>query len=1641
MIHSLTCKASSLLPVVLTLIFSQNFIQVTARSAKIGVFGRRLIDQARKSPQFKSLINLSSQLRNFDLKSLGSPEETLSFFANVFNLIMIHSVIECPAKTVFSETELYGTKTIVERLLYMKRVAYRIGTLGPISAFDIYFRFLRVGLPLPSFFGNGLQDLLPDLSPDDPIRKLNCGLADPNILFLLTFGTHSCPFPQVLRSTNLNSLLFPAFREFLEETVTIESSGKGTLPRQLDWFFKDFTFQVNTSEPGRALLEFIVTKLSPGKASQLQALLKAVTFRKDEPSVAATASPPPIKEIQIVYAPFNFEAGFTLPSSFVHSSNIPMPTRRPEPSLAVAGNRDLAFQVKDPLRWNRVSHPLIHPVGEYLESKASLIFALASFLQPAAGKTPPETKERLVNFPILRRYVEDRLENAGQLVDDEARAVLFLPAADRRTETYVAKLLETSVFKGDWETAVGLFDGEIGLDDRGSNSRPPDFVVAGLVQKSGEWRPSECWKYVSRLENGDSMASIALANMDAWHVDVCVATMKLCLTTLSRTSAYWKVVIRQLARLLVYQEALRKLPSADGDDRDVDLRWTDLAKDDEKTLRLLLDSKQFNTARKWAKMAGLSVSIVEEDYILDLLEDNKDTMKAHLALESQTASPESVLRICLSLLDRVESMAGKVFVLEYILAKFQAQLGDEERETTCMGVKVMCYVIPDQDRNSYAHLVKQPTRIFEQMLMNQKIEWARKFLSDLKSVKASSVDLMPYYAILVDYARKALEFPSFFMTTRLSCATVLGSRPPSRSGSPSNTPGLSRRSPALYNRPGILTSLDRGTHLMKPFQSLTKTWSSSLSSSPLLDSIAVTSYPLSQVQSPAKQPYVFPEHVPKKEGWTRDESVPSCMVCDSRFSMFNRRHHCRRCGRVVCDACSSHRLSLETYNAPVRVCKDCYSRLQQCADESSTLPDQRASGDLTAGGGDGYIPLSDDEALLPPDFEQEDEHQIPADDEAFYASIKKEFCYPQAPSTTLCISLLDLHGDLHKCAFVILQLCDELSMQLVKCSGKNDELDQPLIVSMIQHLLFTAKVKFMDCSDSSGVELCDTYLSKAELLHLLTSADCSTLPSLEDLRRQDAARRLRDSLLVDDRFVLAREVSTKCSIDPHTVWSAWGMACLKAGDFVKARERFSHCFSGVRQKEAVHRQQLIRLIIEQIKTTPYITTESIINPKSATHAIRRSGSQTLIDPARFDECRYYLKTYGTDTMLVEFYVQCKCVKKACSIILEKRCPPRTFVEGVLVPSLRYNCFQDLQDDMTSRDPSLEKWEKYLTASCQFLAKKRLFAILYKLQLFIKDYVRASFTCINLFTGEAGRPSNRLDLSSRLHYLEKAQRHLETYVSEYKGIEPARPQPFKRRTTEEKRATTRTGSIYDVVDTTEDSPADSSPGLRLNASLGDAKRHCHVVRKQIEVTKYLQECGSFAEAALQIVMKVSGSGKRDIPTTLFGSSSIKSSVTAQVLLSSQIIENGFKLAFNLIQDFRLNANKVYAFVSRHLAKQRRIRQIEQLLACVSKSGLNDSQSQEEILTSCINILSEDKKETKNVERFIERLSSDDSKINALIRCRKLKNAYLVAVRGGRVEQVERIAKLARESRQAAIADICEKYLAKEREERLYSGGQL
>jgi ankyrin repeat protein len=73
------------------------------------------------------------------------------------------------------------------------------------------------------------------------------------------------------------------------------------------------------------------------------------------------------------------------------------------------------------------------------------------------------------------------------------------------------------------------------------------------------------------------------------------------------------------------------------------------------------------------------------------------------------------------------------------------------------------------------------------------------------------------------------------------------------------------------------------------------------------------------------------------KSWTADSASAACLLCLDKFSMSNRRHHCRSCGVLCCDACSSKRLRLRPSGTspsnaskkfePERACDSCFNRL------------------------------------------------------------------------------------------------------------------------------------------------------------------------------------------------------------------------------------------------------------------------------------------------------------------------------------------------------------------------------------------------------------------------------------------------------------------------------------------------------------------------------------------------------------------------------------------------------------------------------------------------------------------------------------------------------------------------------------------
>ena len=95
-----------------------------------------------------------------------------------------------------------------------------------------------------------------------------------------------------------------------------------------------------------------------------------------------------------------------------------------------------------------------------------------------------------------------------------------------------------------------------------------------------------------------------------------------------------------------------------------------------------------------------------------------------------------------------------------------------------------------------------------------------------------------------------------------------------------------------------------------------------------------------------------------------DGASQHCLLCHQAFSFTNRRHHCRSCARLVCGACSSRSMRLEsiqrpsssirsvssqlaktmldtvntTDNGSERVCDDCWARLGR--GRSATPPPQ-----------------------------------------------------------------------------------------------------------------------------------------------------------------------------------------------------------------------------------------------------------------------------------------------------------------------------------------------------------------------------------------------------------------------------------------------------------------------------------------------------------------------------------------------------------------------------------------------------------------------------------------------------------------------------------------------------------------------------
>ncbi|GAV70984.1 Cpn60_TCP1 domain-containing protein/FYVE domain-containing protein/PIP5K domain-containing protein [Cephalotus follicularis] len=74
-----------------------------------------------------------------------------------------------------------------------------------------------------------------------------------------------------------------------------------------------------------------------------------------------------------------------------------------------------------------------------------------------------------------------------------------------------------------------------------------------------------------------------------------------------------------------------------------------------------------------------------------------------------------------------------------------------------------------------------------------------------------------------------------------------------------------------------------------------------------------------------------------RDFWMPDHSCRVCYECDSQFTVFNRRHHCRLCGRVFCAKCTANSIPAPSDEPKtgrgdcerIRVCNYCFKQWEQ----------------------------------------------------------------------------------------------------------------------------------------------------------------------------------------------------------------------------------------------------------------------------------------------------------------------------------------------------------------------------------------------------------------------------------------------------------------------------------------------------------------------------------------------------------------------------------------------------------------------------------------------------------------------------------------------------------------------------------------
>uniref|UniRef100_A0A1B0DKZ2 CUB domain-containing protein n=1 Tax=Phlebotomus papatasi TaxID=29031 RepID=A0A1B0DKZ2_PHLPP len=344
-------------------------------------------------------------------------------------------------------------------------------------------------------------------------------------------------------------------------------------------------------------------------------------------------------------------------------------------------------------------------------------------------------------------------------------------------------------------------------------------------------------------------------------------------------------------------------------------------------------------------------------------------------------------------------------------------------------------------------------------------------------------------------------------------------------------------------------------------------------------------------------------------------------------------------------------------------------------------------------------------------------------------------------------------------------------------SQKNEFVEIDIVVGFLSandHLLDVTETIFSRQEYGTAIirvdhPACDDFKLKADIILMVIDAKCESLLPVERLTTRDSLRKLKDNLLSAGIWQLALDISVKCGFAIAGVMQAWGIDCLRQGQYALAREKMSHFLQCLVPPAFL--DKIAPMLTKRAKLDTWDNLEVIDRSRRSSSVLsdilailRGSSDQEFA----YSESIYYVIMYGSHEDILGFLMKHDKLHTALLYTLSQKVSYSTFMGIIFLPQLQSGQEMTVLNSMKKIDSTLWRWETFVKKFCWYLETQRKLESLYNMQILMNDPIRASMTCIQFYTANA---QTYTDLQNNLRYLITAKMHC---LSEMHNIEYGEP---------------------------------------------------------------------------------------------------------------------------------------------------------------------------------------------------------------------------------------------------------------------------